>query len=113
VKDKEIKIVLFSNLFPNRIEPERGIFTYQIVRHLNKMCDLEVVSSLPFYPKNKLFSFAPKWWAFSQVPFSSNYKGIQVFYPKFFTLPKLGNYVAHWFLGLRFLFFLKIMIALL
>lgn len=107
MKDAKTKIVLFSNLFPNCMELERGIFTYQIVRHLRKLCNLEVVSPLPFYPKNKVFSVVKKWWAFSQVPFTSNYEGIEVFYPKFFTLPKLGDYVAHWFLGLRFLLFLK------
>lgn len=93
-----MKVLLFSNLFPNPVEPERGVFTYQLVKALAKKCEVIVVCPLPWFPKSKAFKFLTKWHQASQVPNEYNYQGITVYAPKYILLPKISKYLHPWFL---------------
>ncbi|MBD3248625.1 glycosyltransferase [Candidatus Woesearchaeota archaeon] len=74
-----MKIVTISSLFPNKKEPNKGIFTLKI---LEKLQDDEIVAIapipwFPFVKKNRIRG----------VPFKEEIKGITIYHPKFFSIP--------------------------
>lgn len=63
-----MKVLLISSVFPNSVEPVRGIFSFQIVRELQKLCNITVISPLPWIPP-----FLARWlkgekYVYAQVP---------------------------------------------
>ena len=83
-----MKVLLISNIFPNSAEPVRGIFTYQIVKALRKMCNIEVVAPLPWVPpslKKKFLSQYP----YANVPETERIGGIQVYHPRYLVIPRM------------------------
>jgi len=88
-----MNIIIFSNLFPNKLEPERGNFIALMVSKLAKIAKAQVISPLPWFPNLSLLKKIPllwQWAIFSEIPYKDNYKNIQVHYPKYFFLPKIG-----------------------
>ena len=63
-----MNLLIFTNLFPTPSDPERGVFTLQLVRQFNKHTNLTVVCPLPYFPRFKFLSRFKKWHALSQVP---------------------------------------------
>jgi len=49
-----MRALLFSNLFPTSGDPNRGLFTRQLAAELARLCDLEVVVPLPWFPSGRL-----------------------------------------------------------
>jgi len=96
-----MKVLVFTSIFPNNIEPQMGVFTKEIMVNLQKFCETKVVAPVPYFPAIKLFK---KWYRFSQVNKEEVIEGLEVFHPRFFITPKIGMA----FYGLfMFLFSLK------
>ena len=90
---KKPNILLISNLFPNFEQPERGIFTYHIARELKKKCTITVISPLPWSPR---IPYLPKQWSiFSVIPIRAHFKEFEVYYPKYFMVPLIGDYFSY------------------
>ncbi len=84
-----MRILTFTNLFPNRANPNHGIFVYQRMAAVSKVTGIEVtvVSPVPY---------APKWYskAMRDIPASDRIGDIEVHYPRYPLLPKIGMF-AH------------------
>ena len=48
---RRLKVLLFTNLFPNPGDATRGIFTEQLARELMEISDVTVVCPLPWFPR--------------------------------------------------------------
>ena len=68
-----MKLLFVSNLFPNAVEPVRGVFNAQQVAALSKLCEVTVV--------------APT----SQAMSDENRAGVRVIHPRFFHVPVLSR----------------------
>jgi glycosyltransferase involved in cell wall biosynthesis len=68
-----MRLLFVSNLFPNPVEPVRGVFNAQQVAALSKICDVTVV--------------APTGHSFPD----ENRGGVRVIHPKFFHIPFLSR----------------------
>ncbi len=101
-----MKVLLVSNAFPNSAEPVRGIFTYQIVKALQEMCDIEVVAPLPWVPP-RLKRKNPKKYAHAHVPPEENFEGITVYHPRYGVIPKCFGFFHPVFLALPLLRLIK------
>ncbi len=66
-------------------------FSYQLVKALKKHIDVTVVCPLPWFPNIKALSFMTKWYEMAQVPEFHCFDGIDVYYPKYFMLPKISR----------------------
>jgi len=80
-----MKIIVLTNLYPNKAEPNRGIFIKHQVTALSKICDVKVIAPVSFYSgllKNK------KHPDFPGVSFDK-IDGVEVLYPKYFYTPKI------------------------
>jgi teichuronic acid biosynthesis glycosyltransferase TuaC len=89
-----LKVLLVTNLYPNKFEPTRGIFTEQIVKCLRKRHEVEVVSPLPWLP-----NFVSKIIKNHKIlPKVCLYNNVKVYHPKYVVIPKVGR----WLYGLLF-----------
>lgn len=86
INSKE-RILIVTNLFPNPQEPIRGIFIANLVKELQKKCNLIIVCPLPWFPRFFLFKKFEYYYKFALIPNKSHFNESQVFYPKFFYIP--------------------------
>ena len=85
------KVALLTNLFPNPVDEERGIFTLQIALNLKDSCDLTVISPLPFFPPIGFLRRLRGWYSFSQIPRRYSIHEIPVISPKYLILPRISD----------------------
>lgn len=85
-----MKLLVITNLFPNNLEPVRGVYNMQLVTELARLCDLRVIAPLPW---------SPYYWS---VPEAEVIDGIEVSHPRYFMTPKIGRvmYGFYFFLSL-------------
>jgi teichuronic acid biosynthesis glycosyltransferase TuaC len=89
----DIKVLILSSLYPNRINSNLGIFIHNQVRHLRDAgCSVKVISPIPFAPKGLWFN--PKWKSYGEIPDHELIDGIDVFYPRYVQAP------GAWFHGI-------------
>ena len=92
--DSTVKLLVFSSLYPSRARPRHGIFIENRIRHLHATQDVSVrvVSPVPWFP------VAARWAGrhaqFARVPRAEQRHGIDVIYPRFAVLPKVGMMLA-------------------
>lgn len=89
-----MRILTFTNLFPNSVRPRHGLFVEQRLRRLVATGRLEacVVAPVPWFP-----SQSPRfgaWSDFARVPRHEIRGGIDVFHPRYPVIPKVGMSLA-------------------
>ncbi len=82
-----MKILVVSHMYPSSFNHMSGIFVHKQVKALiKKGCEVKVVSPVPYspFPLSKL---KKKWEAYSNIPYSTIYDGVEVFYPRYVEFP--------------------------
>ncbi len=89
MNDKQIKVLTFSSLFPNSIQPNNAIFVKNRMSAVCRHCpvELKVVAPVPYFPPLKRFR---KWYTFSQIPGYEIQDEVEVFHPRYLVTPKIG-----------------------
>ncbi len=85
-----MKILTFSTLFPNRAQPHHGVFVENRLRHLIENNDVtaRVVAPVPWFPSTS--SLFGDYATFAKVPKSDHRDGLDVIYPRYPLIPKIG-----------------------
>ena len=91
VGGKRLRVLLFTNLFPNPVDQTRGIFTEQLARELMEISDVTVVCPLPWFPRWSFLRRFPRWYEFAEVPTVYSVNGVQVHSPKYLILPRISE----------------------
>lgn len=88
-----MKVLLFSTLFPNSVQPAHGIFVETRLAHLVAAGTVaRVVAPIPFTAN---VGFIPEQYrGLGRVPFREERRGIPVLHPRYATIPKIGMSVA-------------------
>lgn len=94
-----MKVIVFSNLFPNPQDTERGIFIKQTVDALGKFVDNTIVSPLPWVPKSPWLKREKV--LLSEVPYKVQDINYEIFYPKYFMIPKISGSLQPLSIALR------------
>ncbi|MDD5115057.1 MAG: glycosyltransferase, partial [Methylobacter sp.] len=86
--DTEPKIVVFSSLYPSQVRPAAGVFIRERMSKVAEQLPLVVVSPVPWFPLQGLIrlwkpEFRPQPATFEQQ------QGIDVYYPRFLSIPGL------------------------
>ncbi|MBF0125849.1 MAG: glycosyltransferase family 4 protein [Magnetococcales bacterium] len=95
------RILTFSTLFPNRINPNHGIFVGERLKHLLDSGEIEsrVVAPVPWFPVTHP-GLNPYAWMGRRVPSREGFhRGVEVLHPRYFLVPKLGMTTAPFFLA--------------
>jgi len=80
-------VLVVSNLFPRPHDPNYGIFVAQMLRRLEKRCEVEVICPLPWFPRLPFLRRLKRWYYFAEVPAEYEWKGIRVHSPKYLMIP--------------------------
>lgn len=90
----KIRLLTFSTLYPNSVNPNHGIFVETRLRELLLTGEVEsrVISPVPwFFSKNPKFG---NYALMAQISQRENYNGIDVQHPRYILPPKVGMNVA-------------------
>lgn len=90
---KPLNVAVISTLYPNESIPTRGVFTAHIVGSLKSYCNVLVISPLPWFPRNRLFNKFKNWREFTYVPKHDYMNGVEVYYPRYFIIPKFFTFL--------------------
>jgi len=85
-----IKTLVISNLYPNAAFPRHGIFTEHRMRNMMKSgrVDMRVLSPVPWFPlRSPRFG---RYADYARVPAREQRHGIEVSYPRYPVIPKVG-----------------------
>ena len=77
-----MKVLLFTNLFPSRLEPTRGLFNLHRFRALANHCSVRVVAPVPVWQRIKRPGEVLR------VP-SGIHEGLYASYPTYWAIPRL------------------------
>lgn len=83
------KVLIFTSLFPNRIEPDRGVFIKRRMFAYAKRndCEICVVAPVPYFPKIRGLK---KYSQFSGVPQKEVMGNVMVYHPRYPLIPKIS-----------------------
>lgn len=91
---RTLKILSFSSLYPNTVQPRHGVFVEERLRHLVAGGGVlaTVLAPVPWFPwTSPLFG---RYARFAAIPREEFRYGIRVLHPRYPVLPKIGMSVA-------------------
>jgi glycosyltransferase involved in cell wall biosynthesis len=89
-----IRLLVFTSLYPNAVQPRHGIFVEERLRHLVASSRIEatVVAPVPWFPfPHRRFG---RYATFAQVPHRECRHGIAIRHPRYPVIPKIGMSLA-------------------
>jgi len=89
-----MRILTFTNLYPNSVQPRHGIFIEQRLKYLlaDGQLQASVVAPVPWFPlRGRLFG---AWGEFAAVPLTDRRGGIDILHPRYPVIPKVGMSAA-------------------
>jgi len=84
-----LRVLTFTALYPNKVNPLQGIFIHQRVKHLARRPgnSVEVIAPVPYFPS---WLPVPRWQQFSQIPREEEIDGIRIHHPRYPLLPGIS-----------------------
>jgi teichuronic acid biosynthesis glycosyltransferase TuaC len=92
--ERKIRLLVFTSLYPNAVQPRHGVFVEERLRHLvdSGRITATVVAPVPWFPfRHQRFG---AYSAFARVPAHEQRHGIQISHPRYPAIPKLGMSIA-------------------
>ncbi|HET7267503.1 MAG TPA: glycosyltransferase family 4 protein [Oleiagrimonas sp.] len=89
-----IRLLVFTSLYPNTAQPRHGVFVEERLRHLvdSGRVTATVVAPVPWFPsRNPCFG---RYSVFARVPAREVRYGIEIVHPRYPVIPKVGMNVA-------------------
>lgn len=95
-----LKILTFSTLFPNAVEPHHGIFTETSLRQQRAGGAVQsiVIAPVPWFPS--AITLFGRYARYAQVPYEEMRDGVRVLHPRYLNLPGVGMHVAPFMMAL-------------
>jgi glycosyltransferase involved in cell wall biosynthesis len=85
---KRLRVLVYTTLFPNSVQPLMGNFVLEGMRFLLKFVDMSVTAPVPYFPN--WIRFNSRWQNWAQVPGKEQFGGFEVQHPRYVVFPKLG-----------------------
>ena len=82
-----MRIVSLTSLFPNHMNPVRGVFIKERLRHVAKHHDLRVVAPVPYFPPVRCYH---RWDQYTRVRSRERIDRLPVYHPRYVTIPRVG-----------------------
>jgi glycosyltransferase involved in cell wall biosynthesis len=84
-----MKVLVYTSLFPNHLQPNFGIFIKQRMIHWARLenCQLKVVAPVPYCPPWRFLGWR---YSYSQTGYREVIDGIEVLHPRFVMIPKVS-----------------------
>ena len=89
-----LRVLAITPLFPNAVQPERGIFNAQVLVQLAVRAEVRVVAPVRWFPGAAL-TRAPER-DLTGIPSTGHYRGIPVLHPRYLRIPRLARRWHGW-----------------
>ena len=86
-----MRVLAITKIFPNAAEPLSAPFNRQQFAELAKLCDLDVMATIPWYPGAGLFAKWSSAGKLARVPQRDTIAGIAVTHPRTLFVPRLAH----------------------
>src|SRR5690348_11805889 len=94
-----MKVLSFTTLYPNAMQPIHGVFVENRLRHLSAAgVSVKVVAPVPWFPFSG--GWAGGYARYANIPRHELRHGLSVSHPRYPTIPKVGMTVAPTLLAL-------------
>ncbi len=85
-----LRVLVITRIFPNAVEPLSSPFNRQQFAALGRLCDVEVMATIPWFPAASLLGRWTKSGALRAVPSRDVIDGLPVTHPRVLYVPKYG-----------------------
>jgi teichuronic acid biosynthesis glycosyltransferase TuaC len=84
-----MRVLVFTNLFPNTLHPNHGIFTLHRMGSVHRLhgCEIKVVAPVPYCPP---WTFLGHWYSHSKIGKLEQINDIEVYHPRYPLVPKVS-----------------------
>jgi glycosyltransferase involved in cell wall biosynthesis len=86
-----MRVLILTKIFPNRAEPRSSPFNRQQFSALARLCDVEVLATIPWFPGAQHFAKWSRAGRLTGVPETETIDGVTVHHPRFVFVPKVGH----------------------
>ena len=81
-----LNVLAMSYLFPNPEQPNHGLFVFNRLNALARYVTIKVINPIPCFP---LFTRLKRYRVFEQIPYRTTLGNLEVYHPRFFSVPKV------------------------
>lgn len=86
--EESLRVLILSHLYPNTMNPVRGIFVHEQVQELIRQgCEVRVVSPVPWSPI-PLSWLLDNYRSLARIPHKALWYGVEVRYPRYRLFPR-------------------------
>jgi glycosyltransferase involved in cell wall biosynthesis len=89
-----MRVLILTKIFPNRLEPLSAPFNRRQFAALSRLCDVEVLATIPWFPGASAFGRWSSAGRLTTVPEHECIDGVLVQHPRFAFVPKFGSAIA-------------------
>jgi glycosyltransferase involved in cell wall biosynthesis len=84
-----MKVLVISHMYPSTFSEVAGIFVHKQVKELVRQgCEIKVISPIPWTPF-PIQHLSLKYKRYSEIPACAVWDGIEVYYPRFLSFPRM------------------------
>jgi teichuronic acid biosynthesis glycosyltransferase TuaC len=87
---RRLRVLVITRIFPNAVEPLSSPFNRQQFAALGRLCDVQVMATIPWFPGARLVGRS-KAWALRKVPVRDVIEGLEVSHPRVVYVPGLAG----------------------
>ncbi len=82
-----MKVLTFSSLWPNAVQPLHGLFVRERTKALSTLCSVKVVAPVPWFLP--IDWFGQKYYRYTRIPAYEKQETLDIFHPRYLVLPKI------------------------
>ena len=91
---RPMRVLIMTKIFPNRLEPSSSPFNRQQFAALGRLCDVEILATIPWFPGAWAFRRWSRAGRLLDVPADDRIEGLSVHHPRFAFVPRIGHAIS-------------------
>jgi len=100
-----MKILAVTTMYPNKSQPVHAVFVKQRLMHIKKKIKVSIICPIPWFP---FYWLIDRYKHRRNIPHYESHEGVDVYYPRFFSIPKLFKPLEGISLLMALMVFIKI-----
>lgn len=89
--ERRLRVLAITNLFPNSIQPHAAAFNRQQLGALNRLCDLKVLATVPWFPGSKWLMPHSAATKLASLPQTETVDDLTIEHPRTLYVPSVGR----------------------